>query len=99
MGKIRIVACPPGQAPEDVREAWVGLEIPLSTKQPPAGAVFRGAVDKAPIKDIEGYAVSRDVAVRMLRKKNPKAAKWWRKNARWLIKNLLIFPKNVCQLV
>ncbi len=29
MAKIRIVACPPGEAPQAVREAWIGLELPL----------------------------------------------------------------------
>jgi len=26
---IRIVAVPPGEAPEEVRKAWVGVRIPL----------------------------------------------------------------------
>jgi len=29
MAKIRIVAFPPGEAPQAVREAWIGLELPL----------------------------------------------------------------------
>lgn len=28
-GTIRIIARPPGEAPQAVREAWIGLELPL----------------------------------------------------------------------
>ena len=27
--KIRIISTPPGEAPEKVRQAWIGLEIPV----------------------------------------------------------------------
>ena len=27
--RIRIIATPPGQAPEPIREQWVGLELPV----------------------------------------------------------------------
>ena len=29
VANIRIIACPPGEAPQAVREAWIGLELPL----------------------------------------------------------------------
>lgn len=32
--KIRIVAVPPGQAPEWVRREWVGLELPIAKNTP-----------------------------------------------------------------
>jgi len=30
MASIRIIAVPPGEAPQQVREAWVGLRLPVS---------------------------------------------------------------------
>lgn len=30
MGTIRIIARPPGEAPEHIRDAWVGVELPLA---------------------------------------------------------------------
>lgn len=33
MAKIKIIATPPGFAPEDIRNQWVGVEIPLPTKE------------------------------------------------------------------
>src|SRR5262245_29015032 len=40
-GRVRVTAVPPGEAPEDVRRAWVGLELPLARSGPQraAGAV------------------------------------------------------------
>ena len=32
-GRIRIVAVPAGEAPQWVRETWVGIELPLALRQ------------------------------------------------------------------
>lgn len=42
MAKIKIIATPPGFAPEEIRDQWVGVEIPLPTEEqiaedPPSG--------------------------------------------------------------
>ena len=34
MASIRIVDVPPGEAPAAIRQAWVGLELPLLRKRP-----------------------------------------------------------------
>ena len=33
MGSIKIITTPPGQAPEEVRQEWVGLIIPLAEQE------------------------------------------------------------------
>ena len=33
MRSIRIIATPPGEAPEHIREAWIGTEIPLFSQR------------------------------------------------------------------
>ena len=45
---VRIIATPPGEAPEEVRRAWVGLELPLAAGETgphttPVGGVLTGA--------------------------------------------------------
>jgi hypothetical protein len=33
MKKIRIIAAPPGFAPEKIRQSWIGVEIPLPSEE------------------------------------------------------------------
>jgi hypothetical protein len=79
--KIKIVAVPAGEAPEEVRRAWVGLEIPL-----PAGK--RGLIvgqssgtASAVKRAFRGYFVDTETAVSLLAAHAPAAAAWWRQNA------------------
>ncbi len=37
---VRIIAAPPGEAPEEVRQAWIGLELPLAAGEKKARALF-----------------------------------------------------------
>src|SRR5436190_21000433 len=51
MSYIRIIACPPGEAPLAVREAWIGLELPLSSNPlvgPGRRSFFTGGVISGP---------------------------------------------------
>ena len=98
--KIRIIAVPPGEAPEHIRQAWVGVVIPLPP--PPfdclrclsTAGVLSGP--KTPLGQISallrgkstkryGYAVEALTAVSALAEKNPEAAEWWRKNTQHLM--------------
>jgi hypothetical protein len=94
-GKVRIIACPPGEAPQDVREAWIGLELPL-----PAGpfgqrrvwltsGVVTGSKTglqrllnfvRGRVQVHKGYSVDGLEAVNVLALKDPVAADWWREN-------------------
>ena len=81
--RIRIIDIPPGEAPLEVREQWVGLELPLVGGDPYAMqlktcGVLTGASEP---EETVGYAVSIEDAVRVLEKKSPEAAAWWRSNA------------------
>jgi len=100
MPKIKIVDVPPGQAPDWVRKAWVGLEMPLSNVQPDHIGILIGVVDKKPEDaNAGGYVVSGRVAIETLERKNTEAANWWRENAPWILGNQLVFDKKVCQIV
>jgi hypothetical protein len=92
---IRIIACPPGEAPRAVREAWIGLELPLPLE--PSGhrrvwlttGVVSGprtwwqrliAILRGRAQVRSGYAVNGLEAVNLLALKDPVAAAWWRDN-------------------
>ena len=94
MAKIRIIACPPGEAPRAVREAWIGLELPL-----PAGRwghrrvwLTTGVVSgpRTWWQRVIGILDGRIQA---------HAATWWRDNCPYLLdgKRRLVFPADVCQ--
>jgi hypothetical protein len=95
MDSIRILAKPPGEAPEYIRKAWVGVVIPLS-EEPSLGHQTGVLGGKA--TNIDGYIVNTTDAIEALRKTSPIAAEWWDQN---LSQNMvhLVFAKSVCQLV
>jgi hypothetical protein len=96
MPSIRINKIPIGEAPEDIRKAWVGLVLPLADGR--RGRMGRWAVfgvlsgPKAFLPQIlgmllgkhqvlDGYAVKAAVALGILADSAPEAADWWRENA------------------
>jgi hypothetical protein len=93
---IRIIARPPGEAPETVRDAWVGVELPLPLGRRSqrrtflTSGVLSGRRGWWPILraavlgrlDIHsGYAVNARQAVDILANTDPVAAAWWEDHA------------------
>jgi hypothetical protein len=91
--KVRIVACPAGEAPDEVRQAWVGLELPVLAglfggrrlvltagvlSGPRTWPQRLGALVARRFDIRFGYAVNALDAVNILGKKSPMAASWWR---------------------
>src|SRR5262249_39552999 len=56
--RIRIIATPPGEAPEEVRRAWVGVELPLArgAAEPRHWNVVGAVSNRAPTATV-GYLV------------------------------------------
>jgi hypothetical protein len=101
MPKIRIIATPPGQAPEEIRKSWVGLEME-TLGQVPADAVLCGAVDGRPSEvNNNGFRVTASEALRVLEAAAPKAARWWQERS--VLRDgsaaELVFKKDVCLLL
>jgi hypothetical protein len=82
VGTFRVVAPPPGEEPEELRQAWVGLELPLRKHQ-------SGSTE-------EGYSIAGPEAVKLLAAHNPTAAQWW--HTRLHHGSVCIFPTETCQL-
>jgi hypothetical protein len=92
MASVRVVRVPAGEAPEWVRQAWVGLELPLPDDMPsrpmyhPSQGVLTGA--KTPLGQILsqllrprrtlGYSIEVLDAIAVLERSSPDAARWWR---------------------
>lgn len=110
--KIRIVEAPIGEAPDWVRDAWVGLDLPIVGSADPrtrlAGGVLSGpktfwtsllAVVQARVSPIRGYMVPTDAALDVLAASSPAAADWWRANAPHVLTRHLLFGADACRLL
>ncbi len=109
---IRIIATPPGEAPEEIRRAWVGVRIPLPlfhghAKDWRASGVLTGPKSLfarlwAPffgrLDRHRGYAVAVVEAIAALEAANPTAARWWRENTPQAIRpgKAFVFAAEVC---
>jgi hypothetical protein len=87
MSSIRIIDVPDGEAPEDVRRAWVGLVLPLveGIRQPRVIPVYgvrsfrwkRWIPWAFHYHTTEAFIVNVNAAITVLRKREPDAAAWW----------------------
>jgi hypothetical protein len=111
--QVRITGVPPGEAPEWVRRAWVGLVLPLASGENgprtrrgagvltgPRGcatALVHLLLGRTTLWT--GYVIDADVAVWLLAERSPEAAAWWRENAPHALQpgRRFIFPQEVCE--
>lgn len=96
MERFKIIAMPPGQAPEWVRKEWIGLELPMI---PMESVLFQVGVFGGTPEKLDGYPADAQVAIDLLSKKSPKAAEWWRDNAPHVLADSLVFKKEVCEVI
>ena len=111
--KVRIVRAPIGEAPQWVREAWIGLELPVVSPRKRAFStvgILTGpttflasiwALRSGKTPRVSGYVVRSDDAIRLLAPHNPEAAGWWRDNAPAFARRrrLFLFDAPACQLI
>ncbi len=97
-GQIRIVTTPPGEAPQSVREAWIGLELPLAKSRDQGKKLAVMGVRSWEGIFMTGYAVDGRVALERLAASSPAAAAWWRKNVPHVLKSgfQFVFPVENC---
>jgi hypothetical protein len=109
---VRIIATPPGEAPEEVRRAWVGLHLPLAAGETgprtrPVGGVLTGArtflgklfkLLTGRRRYQYGYVIDAPQALVLLADKAPWAARWWREHAPhcWEPGHRFLFAAEVC---
>jgi hypothetical protein len=108
--KIRIVQPPFGEAPLWVREAWVGIDLPLVREGGPRKYLVTGVITgsntfwqlvwawmRGRTFLIAGYPVRTEAAIELLSATAPAAADWWRENAPHLLRGILIFDEPACR--
>jgi hypothetical protein len=108
---VKIVGVPAGEAPLHIREAWVGMALPivgrksvrlwtsgvLTAARTPWGRIW--AALRGRWRKREGYVVDAAEAIRLLARERPDAAQWWQQNAAHFIeaRRRFLFENDVCQ--
>jgi len=89
MKKIIVTTAPPGFAPENIREQWVGVELPVEDELG-NGSGFRTGAENS-----DGYRVNSFDALKALKaaEKN-EAFEFW--ELRLSPKAMLVFKKEFC---
>lgn len=103
--KLRITDVPPGQAPEWVREQWVGLEMPIDEDAPKQEG-FTVGVRGGKAENRGGYPVKTADAMHALYEKAEEgssqaeyALSYWRSNVLVAMAPRLLFSRDVCEIV
>jgi hypothetical protein len=111
---VRIVRAPIGEAPAWVREAWVGLTLPLAPGRSEGRwrtiGVLSGprswlgglwALLSGRAQAVEGFGVDAATAVDRLAAHDPEAAEWWRREAGHMLRRgqIFIFDREACDPV
>ena len=93
---IRIVGLPPGEAPIEIRQAWIGLELPLAHGRFQAERTVRSLGVLTAPRSFFGilaawifrrgeltnvFVVESVKALEILQAERPNAAEWWKQNA------------------
>lgn len=115
MASVRIVSAPPGDAPEEVRRAWVGLVVPLPRGSSGPRSVHTVGVLTGPhtwyrqlwavitgrAEKMRGFVLDARQCFDLLDAHDPVAAEWWRKNTPHLLRpgQTLLFPSVTCELL
>jgi hypothetical protein len=113
--KVRIVRVPPGEAPLEVREAWVGLVLPLARGFEGPRSIMTAGVLSAPatflgtllgwfmgrVRRADGFVVDAAAAIDILAVDHPDAAAWWRTNTPGLLRpgRRFLFHAEACEPV
>jgi hypothetical protein len=111
MALVQIKSTPPGEAPASIREAWVGLELPLYREKPLrylGSGVLTGPRNMVQtlihlvtfrLRVETGYVVSSLAAIEILEGSNPGAARWWRENAPHTVRprRYFLFSPECCE--
>jgi hypothetical protein len=80
MTRFRIVSIPRGQAPEEVRQEWVGVVLPLKDTYNPGEGAHERNFDLVKRQDRSFVTVSVRDALAELEKKSFQAASWFYDN-------------------
>ncbi len=100
MPRIRIIAIPPDQAPEDIRKGWIGCEFSAESPDEPFPGARCGIREGSP-QNVRGYIVNATTAFDELRRHSKHSYDWWEINGfvMFFAGKSLVFPEDVCQVI
>ena len=102
--KIHVIAVPRGDAPDEIRQAWVGLTLPLAEGETGSRAFSSDRLCTSlrsrlwylwlvltwrKPPDFRVYIVDHNVAFETLSRASPFALNWWRENRPYLFEQKL----------
>jgi hypothetical protein len=97
---IRIVRIPPGEAPEWVRKAWIGLILPLKTGIfGPVRTEGIGVVTGKSVGEKDVFPVSAILAIDILARDHEEAAYWWQSRGMYVPWFDFQFDASACELL
>jgi hypothetical protein len=99
MERIKIINTPPGQAPEWVRDEWVGLVLPLEENAPAEDEGIQMGTAGGKPENEDGYSVLTQDAIGVLSEKSLDAVCWWEDNLPLAFIPRFVFRKEVCELL
>ncbi|KQR83438.1 hypothetical protein [Sphingomonas sp. Leaf343] len=108
---IKIVRRPLGEAPDWVRDEWIGVSLPLASQRerewrglgvlsaPDGWLAQMWAVVSGKSVKVRGYAVNAKTAVERLADRSPSAAAWWRDHTPRMLdgRHNFLFDAAACQ--
>jgi hypothetical protein len=101
--RFRIVAAPPGEAPAEIRAAWVGCVLPVfaTTDDARISPQMKGILSGQKAEQFDGFTAQVIDAVAVLERHDAAAARWWREKIPHLMQpgKLFAFPGSCCELV
>ena len=76
---VRIISTPEQpEVPEEIRKAWVGLELPAQGGIDLKAGEAIPLVSKEPTPEFkDAFIIEQEIALRFLSKKSPEAYAWW----------------------
>ena len=97
--QIRIIKVPRGNAPEWVRQAWVGCVLP--DLGPPANGRSFGLLTRTPRNAQGASCVPMQIALEILAEKSPDAATWFRDTLGQgrITSDKFVFQPDECEVV
>lgn len=77
---VKVIKTPAGRAPKEIRQCWVGLTLPVRGFAEPGHQVYEIITHQPITREKWNVAVSQVEAIKILSKRYPEAAQWWRNN-------------------
>lgn len=97
--KIRIISRPQGEAPEWVRDAWIGCELDCEPKGCGHVPQYSAGVLTGRVTKVAGYAVGQFRALTVLATKDRKAVSWWQEHGFPLDRQCFIFASTCAEVI